>query len=233
MRALHSTTDEPRNQKHLKRNKSPLWEASGELGSTSCSCSSTSELWGFDVRLQCEALMGRSSLLLNAIFGCQDFKLFRSWVEEGVWWHSCYQFCFSLAFTNWNLLVVVRSDGVTMRNQSSKVGHIRGVHVGYDAETGVWHLTDTIHGGARMERGGWCQTLSVCTTCRKEIQSCSIVVLLSTPLQGIRRSLKVPQKPFGEGGLLWQVPTPNPGVMIFNECFEIVEQFDNRVVSFR
>jgi hypothetical protein len=56
------------------------------------------------------------------------------------------------------------------------------------------------------------------------------VVLLGTPLQG---SLKVPHKPFGEGGLPWQVSKPNPGVMIFNECLGIVEVFDNDVVSFR
>ena len=56
------------------------------------------------------------------------------------------------------------------------------------------------------------------------------MVFLGTPLRG---SLKVPHKPFGEGGLPWQVPKPNPGVMIFNECFGIVEGFDNRVVSFR
>jgi hypothetical protein len=49
------------------------------------------------------------------------------------------------------------------------------------------------------------------------------------PLQG---SLKVPHKPFGEGGLPWQVPKPNPVVKIFNVCFEIVEVFDNGIVSF-
>jgi hypothetical protein len=50
---------------------------------------------------------------------------------------------------------------------------------------------------------------------KKILKSLDIVVLLGTPLQG---SLKVPHKPFGEGGLPWQVPKPNPGVMIFREC---------------
>ena len=56
------------------------------------------------------------------------------------------------------------------------------------------------------------------------------MVFLGTPLRG---SLKVPHKPFGEGGLPWQVPKPNPGVMIFNECYGIMEGFDNRIISFR
>jgi hypothetical protein len=53
---------------------------------------------------------------------------------------------------------------------------------------------------------------------------------LGTPLRG---SLKVPHKPFGEGGMPWQVPKPNPGIMILNACFEIVEVLDNGIVSFR
>ena len=51
--------------------------------------------------------------------------------------------------------------------------------------------------------------------------------------QPIGGSLKVPHKPFNEGGLPWQVPKPNPGVMIVNNCFGFVEGFDNRVISFR
>jgi hypothetical protein len=62
----------------------------------------------------------------------------------------------------------------------------------------------------------------------KKIIRC--VVLLGTPLRG---SLKVPHKPFGEGGLPWQVPKPNPGCYNNYACFDIVEEFDNCVVSFR
>ena len=49
------------------------------------------------------------------------------------------------------------------------------------------------------------------------------VVLLGSPLRG---SLKVSHKPLGEGGVPWQVPKPNSGVMIFSECFGIVVGFD-------
>ena len=42
------------------------------------------------------------------------------------------------------------------------------------------------------------------------------VVFLGIPFQG---SLKIPHQPFSEDGLPWQVPKPNPGVMIFNKCF--------------
>ena len=55
------------------------------------------------------------------------------------------------------------------------------------------------------------------------------MVLLGTSLRG---NLKLLHKPFSEGGLPWQGPKPNPGVMIFNGCFVFVEGFDNRVVSF-
>ena len=56
------------------------------------------------------------------------------------------------------------------------------------------------------------------------------VVLLGNPLQ---ESLKVPHKPFGEGGMPWQALNPNPSVLIFDECFGFVEGYDNRVISFR
>ena len=55
-------------------------------------------------------------------------------------------------------------------------------------------------------------------------------MFLGTPLQ---ESLKVQHKPFGEGGLPWQVPKPNLGVMIFNECSVFVKEFDNCVVFFQ
>ena len=64
----------------------------------------------------------------------------------------------------------------------------------------------------------------------QELETTQTVVLLGIPLRG---SLKVPHKPFGEGGLPWLVPKPNPGIMIFNEYFGFVEEFYNRVVSFR
>jgi hypothetical protein len=47
---------------------------------------------------------------------------------------------------------------------------------------------------------------------KKNHQLMACVVFLGTPLRG---SLKVPHKPFGEGGLPWQVPKPNPG------CYDI------------
>ena len=57
-----------------------------------------------------------------------------------------------------------------------------------------------------------------------------IVVFLGTPSDGAQ---KYHTNPFGEGGLPWQMPKPNLGVMIFNECFGFVEEFDNCIVSFR
>jgi hypothetical protein len=65
----------------------------------------------------------------------------------------------------------------------------------------------------------------------KNKSCCSLVWCFWAP--PLRGSLKVPHKPFGEGGLSWQVPKPNPCVMIFNKCFGIVEVFDNGVVPFR
>ena len=44
------------------------------------------------------------------------------------------------------------------------------------------------------------------------------MVLLGTRLRG---SLKVPHKPFGEGGLPWQVPKPNLGVMILMSVLDL------------
>jgi hypothetical protein len=65
---------------------------------------------------------------------------------------------------------------------------------------------------------------------RSDSKAAAYVVLLGTLLRG---SLKVPHKPFGEGGLPWQVPKPNPGCCDNYAYFDIVEGFDNCVVSFR